>query len=68
MGIGAGQPGRMEASMTLHIVEIRGRVMWWTWMIRDSQGVLLEESRTQFRSAEAAESQGRTRIAELKIR
>ena len=54
--------------MTLHIVEIRGRVMWWTWMIRDSQGVLLEESRTQFRSAEAAESQGKTRIAELKIR
>jgi len=54
--------------MTLHIVEIRGRAMWWTWMIRDSAGVLLEESRTQFRSAEAAELQGRTRIAELTIR
>jgi len=50
--------------MTLHIVEIRGRSMWWTWMIRDSAGVLLEESRTQFRSAEAAELQGRNRIAQ----
>jgi len=54
--------------MTLHIVEIRGRSLWWTWMIRDSEGVLLEESRTQFRSAEAAELQGKSRIAELKIR
>jgi len=68
MGVGSGKPGGTEASMTLHIVEIRGRAMWWTWMIRDSAGVLLEESRTQFRSAEAAELQGRTRIAELKIR
>ena len=68
MGVGAGKPGRTEGNMTLHIVEIRGRSMWWTWMIRDSAGVLLEESRTQFRSAEAAELQGRSRIAELKIR
>jgi hypothetical protein len=68
MGIDSGQPEGAEASMTLHIVEIRGRSMWWTWMIRDSTGVLLEESRTQFRSAEDAERQGRTRITELKIR
>ena len=68
MDIGARPPGRTEASMTLHIVEIRGRSLWWTWMIRDSEGVLLEESRTQFRSAEAAELQGKSRIAELKIR
>lgn len=68
MDVGSGKPGGTEASMTLHIVEIRGRAMWWTWVIRDETGVLVEESRTQFRSAEAAELQGRTRIAELKIR
>ena len=68
MGVGAWPPGGTETNMTLHLVEIRGRSMWWTWMIRDSQGVVLEESRTQFRSAEAAELQGRTRIAELKTR
>ena len=68
MGVGDRPSGRTEASMTLHIVEIRGRSMWWTWMIRDSEGVVLEESRTQFRSAEAAELQGKNRIAELKIR
>ena len=54
--------------MTLHLVEIRGRSMWWTWIIRDSAGVLVEESRTQFRSAEAAETEGRTRMTELKTR
>jgi hypothetical protein len=54
--------------MTLHIVEIRGRLMWWTWVIRDNAGVLVEESRTQFRSAAAAELQGRARIADLENR
>ena len=68
MGVGAGQPGRTEPIMTLHLVEIRGRSMWWTWIIRDSAGVLVEESRTQFRSAEAAELEGRTRMTELKTR
>ena len=54
--------------MKLEVVEVRGRVMWWTWMIRDSGGVLMEESKTQFRSAEAAEQQGRSRIAEIEKR
>jgi len=35
------------------------------WTIRDSTGVLVEESKTQFLSAAAAESQGRARIAEF---
>ena len=59
---------RESSIVTLHIVEIRGRSMWWTWVIRDSAGVLVEESRTQFRSAAAAESEGRARIADLKNR
>ena len=54
--------------MTLQIVEIRGRAVWWTWVIRDSAGVLVEESQTQFRSAAAAELQGRVRIADLENR
>ena len=56
------------STVTLHIVEIRGRAMWWTWVIRDNAGVLVEESRTQFRSAAAAELQGRARIADLENR
>jgi hypothetical protein len=39
--------------------------MWWVWTIRDNAGVLVEESRTQFRSAADAELQGRARIAEF---
>jgi len=39
--------------------------MWWVWTIRDSAGALVEESRTQFRSAKDAEVQGRARIAEF---
>jgi hypothetical protein len=53
--------------VTLHIVEIRGRSLWWTWVIPDS-GVLVEESLTQFRSAAAAELQGRARIEDLEPR
>jgi hypothetical protein len=52
----------------LHIVEIQGRSMWWAWVIRDDAGALVEESRTQFRSAAAAELQGRARIADLENR
>jgi len=37
-------------------------------VIRDNAGVLVEESRTQFRSAAAAELQGRARIADLENR
>jgi len=59
---------RENAIVTLHIVEIRGRAMWWTWVIRDSTGILVEESRTQFRSPAAAELQGRARIADLENR
>ena len=49
--------------MTLHLVQVRGRLTWWMWTIRDSAGVLVAESKTQFLSAAAAESQGRARIA-----
>ena len=42
--------------------------MWWTWVIRDNAGLLVEESRTQFRSAAAADLEGRARIAELEKR
>jgi hypothetical protein len=51
--------------VTLHIVEIRGRSPWWIWVIRDSTGGLVEESKTQFRSAVAAELKGRARIEDL---
>jgi hypothetical protein len=54
--------------VTLHIVEIRGRSMWWSWVIRDNAGVLVEESRTQYRSAAEAELQGRARIVDLENR
>jgi hypothetical protein len=54
--------------MKLHLVEIRGRSTWWVWTIRDSAGVLVEESTTQYLSAAAAESQGRARIAEFEER
>jgi hypothetical protein len=69
------EPGRCERfakgespTVTLHIVEIRGRSPWWTWVIRDSAGVLIEESLTQFRSAAAAELKGRARIEDLENR
>jgi hypothetical protein len=55
-------------TVILHIVEIRGRSPWWTWVIRDSAGVLVEESLTQFRSAADAELKGRARIADLEHR
>jgi hypothetical protein len=54
--------------MTLHLVAVRGRSTWWVWTIRDSTGVLVEESKMQFLSAAAAELQGRARIAEVEER
>ena len=54
--------------MTLHLVAVRGRSTWWVWAIRDNSGVLVEESKTQFLSAAAAELQGRARIAEFEER
>jgi hypothetical protein len=54
--------------MTLQLVAVRGRSTWWVWTIRDSAGVLVEESKTQFLSAAAAELQGRARIAEVEER
>jgi len=51
--------------MTLDIVAIRGRSTWWVWKIRDKAGVLVEESKMQFLSAAAAESEGRARLANL---
>ena len=54
--------------MTLQILATRGHATWWVWAIRDKAGVLVEESTTQFRSAAAAEVQGRARIAEFEER
>jgi len=54
--------------MTLQIVAVRGHSTWWIWAIRDTAGALIEESRTQFRSAAAAEVQGRARISEFEAR
>lgn len=54
--------------MTLDVVAVRGHSTWWVWAIRDKQGALIEESTTQFRSAAAAESEGRARIAEFEER
>lgn len=51
--------------MTLHVEAVRGHSVWWIWAIRDKGGALIEESTTQFRSAAAAESSGRARIAEV---
>ena len=51
--------------MTLDVVAVRGHATWWIWTIRDKSGAVIEESTTQFRSAAAAELQGRTRIAEF---
>lgn len=54
--------------MTLHVVATRGHATWWVWAIRDEAGALVEESTLQFRSAAAAEAQGRARIAEFDAR
>lgn len=50
-------------TMTLHIDAVRGQSTWWVWVIRDTAGVLIEESTIQFRSAAAAEVSGRARLA-----
>lgn len=49
--------------MTLHIDAVRGQSTWWIWAIRDTAGIMVEESATQFRSAAAAEAHGRARLA-----
>ncbi len=49
--------------MTLHLEAVQGRSTWWMWAIRNTAGVLIEQSTMQFRSAEAAEVQGRARLA-----
>lgn len=51
--------------MTLHLEAVRGHSTWWIWAIRDKSGVLIEESTTQYRSAAAAESNGKARIVEV---
>lgn len=50
---------------TLEIVPIRGQSTWWIWAIRNEAGDLLDQSRTQFRSPVAAESEGTARLAAL---
>jgi hypothetical protein len=53
--------------MTLDVIAVQGRVTWWSWVIRDSGGVV-EESRTQFQIRSAAEADGQVRLAELEAR
>jgi hypothetical protein len=54
--------------MTLQVVAVRGHSTWWVWAIRDEAGALVEEGTTQFRSAAAAEVEGRVRIADFEAR
>lgn len=51
--------------MKLEITAASGHAAWWVWTIRDDAGALVEASTTQFRSAGAAETQGRARMGEL---
>jgi hypothetical protein len=52
--------------MTLHLEAVQGRSTWWVWTIRNTAGVLIEQSTMQFRSAEAAEVNGQARLAVFK--
>jgi hypothetical protein len=52
--------------MTLHLEAVQGRATWWVWTIRNTAGVLIEQSTMQFRSAEAAEVNGQARLAVFK--
>jgi hypothetical protein len=52
--------------MTLHLEAVQGRSTWWVWIIRNTAGVLIEQSTMQFRSAEAAEVNGQARLAVFK--
>jgi hypothetical protein len=54
--------------MTLSIEAVRGNATWWIWAIRDGAGALVEASTIQFRSAAAAEAQGRARMARFEDR
>ena len=54
--------------MTLDVVAVQGHSTWWVWVIRDTAGVLVEQSTIQFRSAATAESRGRARMAQLEQR
>ena len=54
--------------MTLQVVAIQGHATWWVWAIRDEAGAVVEKGRTQFRSAAAAEVEGRARIADFEAR
>jgi len=54
--------------MTLDVIAVAGRLTWWSWVIRDSGGGVVEESRTQFQIRSAAEADGRGRLAQLEAR
>jgi hypothetical protein len=54
--------------MTLDIVQVRGRSIWWTWTIQDDTGAVVEQSMTQYASEAAAKSNGLSRMAELERR
>jgi len=54
--------------MTLHIEATRGHSTWWIWVIRDGAGAFVEASTIQFRSAAAADAQGRARLARFEER
>lgn len=51
--------------LTLTVVAASGHAAWWTWVLRDDGGALVEASSTQFRVAADAETHGRARIAML---
>ena len=51
--------------MTLQVVAVHGHATWWVWVIRNAADVVIEQSTIQFRSAAAAETRGRTRLATL---
>jgi len=52
--------------MTLEIVPVRGKATWWIWLIRSEAGVVVDQSKVQFLSAVAAESEGSARLAVLR--
>ena len=54
--------------MTLDLVQVRGRSIWWTWTIQDDTGAVVEQSMTQYLSEAAARSNGLSRMAELEKR
>jgi hypothetical protein len=51
--------------LSLTVVPASGHAAWWTWVIRDDVGALVEASSTHFRVAADAEKHGAARLAML---